>query len=78
MNLEKDKLLFFAALNYDLNHWCAVTVNFGSNDVKIYDPQQSETVFKCLRTYLSSELLPLLPQPAPPKRFRFTQCEWVT
>ncbi|KAF4143151.1 Ulp1 protease family C-terminal catalytic domain-containing protein, partial [Phytophthora infestans] len=78
MNLDKDRLLFFAAINYGLNDWCAVTVDFNSNEVKVYDPQQAGDRFKHLRAYLKSELLPRLPQRKSPKRFRFTRCQWLT
>ncbi|KAF4129558.1 Ulp1 protease family C-terminal catalytic domain-containing protein [Phytophthora infestans] len=78
MDLDKDRLLFFAAINYGLNHWCAVTVDFNSNEVKVYDPQQAGDRFKQLRAYLKSELLSRLPQLESPKRFRFTRCQWLT
>ncbi|KAE9033356.1 hypothetical protein PR003_g10551 [Phytophthora rubi] len=78
MDLKTQRLLFFAVVNYDLKHWCAVAVDSNSNDVNVYDPQQNGQRFEHLRTCLKSELLPKLPQPESPKRFRFTQTEWLT
>jgi hypothetical protein len=46
--------------------------------VTIFDPQKTGNRFNALRTYLSAALIPLLPTPPSPKRYRFKQVEWVT
>ncbi|GMF53467.1 unnamed protein product [Phytophthora fragariaefolia] len=49
VDLKTQRLLFFAVVNYDLNHWCGVAVDFNSYDVKVYDPQQNGQIFKLLK-----------------------------
>ncbi|ETK95789.1 hypothetical protein L915_01318 [Phytophthora nicotianae] len=77
MKLETEKLFFFGVIIYDLNHWCAVSVNLSRGDVRVYDPQQTGDRFKFLQTFLTAQVLPLLPQMKSPKRFRFQQIEWI-
>lgn len=43
---DGEAAVFFSVLNFDLNHWCAVAVDFNSTEVNIYDPQQIGDRFK--------------------------------
>ncbi|OWY91700.1 hypothetical protein PHMEG_00039617 [Phytophthora megakarya] len=72
---SRKRLIFVAVINVDLNHWCAVAVDYKEYTVNIYDPQQTGGRYEALRTFLSSELIPLLPRPRSPKRLRFKQME---
>ncbi|KAF4133550.1 Ulp1 protease family C-terminal catalytic domain-containing protein [Phytophthora infestans] len=68
----------FAVILYASDHWCATAVNFNELTITIFDPQLTGDRFETLRRYLRDELVPLLPLPPSPKRYRFKRVEWVT
>ncbi|OWY99920.1 hypothetical protein PHMEG_00028997, partial [Phytophthora megakarya] len=75
---EHERLFFFAVMSYNLDHWCAVAVNFTKNEVVIYDPQQTQDRYDALKGYLKEELIPLLPAGNPDKRRKFKRVEWLS
>ncbi|ETN00599.1 hypothetical protein PPTG_17817 [Phytophthora nicotianae INRA-310] len=78
MDLSRDSsvnLFFFGVIHYDWNHWCAVGVNFKTSEVVIYDPQNTGDRFDAIKGFLKTQVLPLLPAPESPKRFRFTRID---
>ncbi|KAF4145081.1 Ulp1 protease family C-terminal catalytic domain-containing protein [Phytophthora infestans] len=68
----------FAVILYASDHWCSTAVNFNELTITIFDPQVTGDRFETLRRYLRDELVPLLPLPPSPKRYRFKRVEWVT
>ncbi|KAF4142281.1 Ulp1 protease family C-terminal catalytic domain-containing protein [Phytophthora infestans] len=71
-------LWLFAVTLYRNEHWCAVAVNFNDLTITVLDPQRTGDRYEALRKYLYADLVPLLPQPPSPKRYRFKQLEWMT
>ncbi|KAG3157869.1 hypothetical protein PI126_g8110 [Phytophthora idaei] len=76
-DLESKSLLYFAIVCFELDLWCAVMINLGTGDGKIYDPQETSDRYAKLQTYLKAELVPLLPPLPSPKRYRFQQHTWM-
>ncbi|KAG3094686.1 hypothetical protein PI125_g16502 [Phytophthora idaei] len=76
-DLESKCHLYFAIVCFELDHWCAVVINLGTGDGKIYDPQETSDRYAKLQTYLKAELVPLLPPLPSPKSYRFQQHTWM-
>ncbi|KAG3017553.1 hypothetical protein PC121_g12771 [Phytophthora cactorum] len=72
-DLESKSLLYFAIVCFELDHWCAVMINLGTGDGKIYDSQETSDRYAKLQTYLKAKLVPLLPPLPSPMRYRFQQ-----